>query len=143
MRRLSEAEFADHFWERINKDGPTQPHMTTPCWVWTGCVNTGGYGSLFWRKRPLTAHRVAWELQHGTIPDGMCVLHECDYRPCVRHTYIGTKKNNSTLTTGQVVELRARYAAGGVTMQALAHEYGVWKGSISRIVCRHTWGDVP
>lgn len=177
MRRLSDSEFVAHFWERVDRNGPTQPHMDSPCWVWTGCINTGGYGSLYWRKRPLTAHRVAWELQNGPIPEGLCVLHHCDHRACVRHTYVGTKKANSddmyrrgrgnkargdrngsraqidkrprgeahgltTLTSAQVREMRERYAAGGVRMRDLAADYGIWSGSVSRIIRRETWGHV-
>jgi len=41
-----------------------------------------------------SAHRVAWELEHGPIPEGMCVLHQCDTPRCVRHLFLGTKLQN-------------------------------------------------
>jgi len=47
------------------------------------------------------AHRVAWVLVHGPIPDGLDVLHRCDNRRCV-HTepngdgclFLGTHQDN-------------------------------------------------
>jgi hypothetical protein len=59
------------FWAKVAKgDG---------CWLWTGALAVGGYGrfSLSGDCRVL-AHRMAWELTHGPIPDGLDVLHSCD-----------------------------------------------------------------
>ena len=48
------------------------------------------------RGEDLTAHRVAWQLAHGPIPEGMCVLHVCDNPPCTRisHLFLGTHEDN-------------------------------------------------
>ena len=27
---------ATEFWALVDKEGPTQPHMETPCWEWVG-----------------------------------------------------------------------------------------------------------
>jgi predicted transcriptional regulator len=43
------------------------------------------------------------------------------------------------LTVVQVQEIRDRYAAGGISQQALADEYGVRQNTISRIVLRKVW----
>ena len=42
------------------------------------------------------AHREAWELLCGPIPDGLCVLHSCDNPACVRidHLFLGTGNDN-------------------------------------------------
>ena len=44
-----------------------------------------------------TAHRVAWRLFCGPIPDGLWVLHRCDVRLCANpsHLYLGTVKENA------------------------------------------------
>jgi hypothetical protein len=40
------------------------------------------------------------------------------------------------LTDQQTEQIRARFAAGAITQQALADEYGVWQTTISYIVRR-------
>ena len=63
------------------------------CHVWRGKTNGFGYGMM----RGLRAHRVAWELAHGGIPDGLVVRHlVCDNPPCVNvdHLALGTQTDN-------------------------------------------------
>jgi hypothetical protein len=45
----------------------------------------------------MSAHRFAWLIQHGPIPDGLMVLHHCDTPLCIRgsHLFLGTAKDNS------------------------------------------------
>jgi uncharacterized protein (DUF433 family) len=47
------------------------------------------------------------------------------------------------LTLAQVVEIRARWAAGGETQVAIAADYPVDHTQVSRIVKRETWRSVP
>jgi hypothetical protein len=73
------------FWTRIRKsDG---------CWEWQGCKSTAGYGKA---GRDRLAHRVAWELTNGPIPEGLCVCHTCDNPPCCNpdHLFLGTHADN-------------------------------------------------
>ena len=83
---------ADRYWAKVDKTGS--------CWLWTGSLNSSGYG-LFGAKatRPVKlalAHRYGWELCRGPIPDGMLVLHSCDTPACVRpdHLSLGTNRDN-------------------------------------------------
>jgi len=66
------------------------------CWEWEASKNKGGYGQFAVNKKPKLAHRVAWELKHGSIPNGLCVLHKCDNPPCVNvnHLFLGTRQDN-------------------------------------------------
>ena len=122
----------------------------TRCWEWQGS-RVWGYGQLstVGGGSPLKASRVAWELEHGPIPDGLLVCHRCDNPPCVNpsHLFLGTDADNMrdmitkgrahhpyTISHDQLVEIRARYLAGGVSQQELAAEYGVQHQQISRIV---------
>lgn len=159
-------DMEDRFWAKVNKDGPTPTHVDYlgPCWVWTAATNRGGYG-VFGIIRTVNnlAHRVAWQLEHGGIPEGMCVCHHCDNPPCVRpdHMYLGTLIENNEdmarkgrqklppalrgnqistckLTPNDVMKIRADHAAG-VGQGALATEMGVTQANISQIVRCKTW----
>jgi HNH endonuclease len=76
---------ADQFWLHVRK--------TEGCWLWTGPTN-GRYGRV---GRRTYAHRVSYELEHGPIPDGLFVMHNCDTPLCVRpdHLRVGTAKENT------------------------------------------------
>lgn len=135
------------------------------CLLWEGNTNRGGYGIISSGTssgRLLLAHRVAWELTRGTIPAGLCVLHDCDNRRCVNvaHLFLGTIADNnadkmskgrqsrgegvpwSVLSADAVRLVRARYAAGDVTQKQLAEEFGITQTNVSLIIARKTWKHV-
>lgn len=75
--------------------------MENGCIEWVGSVDSEGYGKLKrYRSGPgssTRAHRVAYEIKNGPIPDGMCVLHICDNKRCCNadHLYLGTRLENN------------------------------------------------
>lgn len=68
------------------------------CLVFDGSRSEHGYGRLSVRGRQMKAHRLAWIIQNGPIPDGLHVLHTCDNPPCCNpeHLFLGTHQDNMT-----------------------------------------------
>jgi len=133
------------------------------CHLWTAARSASGYGAIWSNGKGRAAHRVAWELKNGPVPDGLFVLHRCDVRECVNtdHLYIGTARENiadmdrrgrrvtprgselphAKLTEGAIRSIRKRLAAGEV-QTAIAADYGVRDSAISRINTRKHWEHV-
>lgn len=66
------------------------------CILWPKGVTSAGYGSHWHEGKRKQAHRVAWEQEHGPIPEGLHVLHKCDVKRCVNveHLFLGTHVDN-------------------------------------------------
>lgn len=67
-------------------------------WMWMGVVQKRGpYGYLKLKGKVLLAHRVGWELYHGSIPDGLTIDHLCLVTKCVNpdHMELVTRSENS------------------------------------------------
>ncbi len=161
-RRLrDDRPLAERFWDYVDKG-----EGADACWEWAKAIMRTGYGCVRSKNVTLACHRVAWELTNGVITDpDVCVLHRCDNRKCVRpdHLFIGTRADNvrdmhekgrgagqfargdahprSKVTTGQVLQIRARREAGE-TMPAIAKDYGISPENVSGITNGHHWTHV-
>lgn len=132
------------------------------CWVWNSTKTRNGYGKFRFGAKKMLAHRMAYEMFVGPIPDGMQVCHRCDNPACVNpeHLFLGTMEDNFQdiivkqrrvgewngnvrLTEDLVRTIRDAYAKGGVTTYELADQYGVTRPNIGYIVNRKTWRHVP
>ena len=69
------------FWARVDKSGD--------CWLWTG-PQSNGYGCGRFPGSPQNqwAHRIAYELERGPIPDGMELDHLCRNRLCCNPAHL-------------------------------------------------------
>lgn len=144
---------ADRLWEKVDK------HPGDGCWVFTGAKNADGYGVIWVAGRTVLAHRLAWELAYGPIPDGMDALHSCDNPPCARldHLHLGTQQINveemvargrhrggrgeqhgmAKLTEAQVQAIRLN--EGGLSQRALARRFGVGRPTVCHILAARSW----
>lgn len=66
------------------------------CWLWTRHRLPAGYGLVRRGGVRMYAHRVAWSIVNGPIPDGMLVCHRCDNPPCCNpdHLFLGSHLAN-------------------------------------------------
>lgn len=120
------------------------------------------YGAIWDGRRTQYAHRLAYEITHGAIPKGLCVLHRCDNPPCFRpsHLFLGTDGDNvrdciakgrmrrcpalgerasgAKMTEAKVIEIR-KLAADGIRQVALAKQFGIRQCTISQIIRRDSW----
>jgi HNH endonuclease len=153
----------ERFWPKVDKSGGSDA-----CWPWIAYRNPkSGYGQMTnGRGVLLLAHRVAWELTNGEIPDGKFVCHSCDNRPCCNpsHLWIGTNRDNildaikkgrtikppvhygvdhplTTITNYDVICIRAA-CEQGVSNRIIAIRYGISEKTVINIKKRRTWGHI-
>lgn len=160
-REAADSMLADRFYSYVEK--------TDGCWIWRGPTSPDGYGVLTYHNRATRAHRLAYIIAHGAIPDGTIICHTCDNPRCVRpdHLYAGSFSDNrrdaqernrwarknienvprgernskARLTEDDVRDIRTSLARGE-TQAAIAKRYGVKQVTISNIKLGVTWKHV-
>lgn len=139
-------------------DERTMPVPFCGCLIWLGGTTVFGYGKMTFMYKTLSAHRVAWEMQHGEIPDGMFVCHKCDVPSCVNtdHLFLGTPQENST---DMVAKGRCRLGSAVKQSKLTVHDvrhirrtdirtkrlsdiYGVSKTTIKKVKSGKGWKHV-
>lgn len=81
---------ADKLWEKVAIKTPAE------CWEFTGSKNEHGYGSVWHEGKHIKAHRAAWLVSKGEIPE-YAIRHKCDNPSCCNPNHLepGTLKQNS------------------------------------------------
>jgi hypothetical protein len=151
----------EEFWASLDRSGE--------CWTWTrGNNGRNGHGKVYlrWdasRQRSIYvyAHRLAYTLANGPIPDGLVVCHACDNPPYCNpaHLFLGSVADNNKdagekglmsrdtrgdrnpahkLTRADIQPVLALHASG-LSMTAIARRYGVSRHAISLAVRGRTW----
>ena len=94
------------------------------CWPYIKLRNKDGYGKFTYQCKEIKAHRFAWALIHGEIPEGMKILHKCDNPPCCNpnHLFMGTTLDN---TRDMISKGRRKTEIGSANNQARLNESSV------------------
>jgi len=146
------------FWSRVKK--------SNGCWMWKSPGKR--YGTFMFGGKSYRAHRVAYRIAKGRIPDGLLVCHTCDTPKCCRprHLFAGTQSENindmydkgrdaarshqekyphgedkpsAKLTEEAAKEIRE----SGLSHRKLGRLYGVSHTTIGTIKRRTKWKHVP
>lgn len=141
----------ERFLAKVERRGPDE------CWPWLAAKSPTGYGVFGWDER--AAHRAAYRLLVGPIPDGLIIRHTCDNPSCVNpaHLLTGTTADNARdamerhrnirgdthpnrkLSEAKVAEILKSDEPSAV----LAARYGVSETVIQLVRRGRTWADVP
>lgn len=101
---------AERFWDNVDFHD-----LPGSCWGWTGTVTNGGYGTIWWNGSSTTAHRVAYEIVIGAIPEGKQLDHlchtldfscnkgkDCHHRRCVNPNHLEPVTHSENNARGHV-----------------------------------------
>ena len=70
------------------------------CWLWTASLTTRGYGKVRVNGRYCTAHRVAYELLLGPVPEGLELDHLCRVRRCINPAHLEAVTHQENVLRG-------------------------------------------
>lgn len=71
------------------------------CWEWTGGRDGAGYGRLRIGKEFYGAHRAAYEMIRGPIPDGLSLDHLCRNPLCVNPAHLEPVTHQENVKRGK------------------------------------------
>ena len=84
VARVQDKTPAERFWPHVEK--------TETCWLWTGYIKPNGYASFYpgggRHVYKVYAHRFAYEMLAGPIPEGLEIDHLCNVRHCVNPDHL-------------------------------------------------------
>ena len=134
----------------------------TGCHEWVDGRSPTGNGKFKHKGKHLRAHRVAYEMHKGPIPEGMFICHRCDNPSCVNidHLFLGTPQDNlddcvrkgrlkprkgeahphAILTEDDVRAIRD--LRGTMLQREIAQKFGVHRVTVIDILVGRSWKHV-
>ena len=164
--RLRSFVLEERIWELCDQSGGPNA-----CWPWKLRRSArSGYGCFFVKgKGKQVAHRWAWQVTNGPIPDGMFVCHHCDNPTCInpKHLFLGTPMENvhdmirkgrqscgpvhsakmrgarKSVLTPEVVAAIIEKRRRGYTQRSIAEALGIAPTSVHNALARYGATDSP
>jgi hypothetical protein len=153
-------KLVSRFWAKVDVS-----RGTDECWVWTAAITRAGYGITSTRLigGERLAHRIAYFLVRGAIPEGLCICHQCDNPPCCNpnHLFVGTRAENrldcvhkgrhiygsahyfTHLTDADVIEMRRLKFEDGLTANEIGKLYNLTEDGAWWIIVGKSWKHIP
>jgi hypothetical protein len=82
------------FWSKVAVSYPND------CWEWLGGRFETGYGQFNAGGKALRAHRVAYEIVHGPVPEGLVLDHLCRNPLCCNPAHLEAVTNRENTLRG-------------------------------------------
>lgn len=156
MTLSKRAPVADRLAARSRRDGECLLYVE-------GQANKRGHVRIGYQGRDQYVHRVAYQLAHGPVPDGLHVLHSCDVPRCIEpahlragtnaqniddkvsrgraHRLVGSRNPAARLTEAKVEQILLGLAQGR-TLADLGQRFGVSLQTVSNIKRGRSWTQV-
>lgn len=116
-------ENIEDFWSKVSK--------SKGCWTWTDRLTEKGYGlaryTIDGKRHGIRAHRLAYSLTVGPIPDGMEIDHQCHSRACVNPAHLRTTTHKQNAENLSGAQARNQSGVRGVSWYARKQ---LWMGSV-------------
>lgn len=140
--------FFYNFWIKVDiKDN------VKDCWNWKCCLTNDNYGLFRHKGKIHRAHRIAYELSKGKIPENKIMMHMCNNPMCCNplHLKPGTFHENSeyylrcgrtsqtTLCENDVRNIHELYYKKNKKQCEIAELYKINQGNLSRILNGKRW----
>lgn len=83
------------------------PEPNTGCWLWLDSTGNGGYGVMSFKRHDGKwcwegAHRVAYMLFKGPIPEGLHLDHKCRVRECCNPDHLEAVTRRENMRRGEL-----------------------------------------
>lgn len=138
-------------------------HDGDECLIWPFSKHDGGYGLVRVGDKRALAHREMCRRAHGEPPSPRHeAAHSCGngHLACVNPNHLrwdthqgnmadtlehgthtrGERQSTHKLTETEVRSIRAIYASGVASQDALARKFGIGQAQVGRIIRRERWG---
>lgn len=86
------------FWGKVHRRAADE------CWPWLASLDHSGYGRFWNGERQIMAHRVAYQLLVGPIPDGLVIDHLCKVRHCMNPAHLEPVTQGENIRRGRTRE---------------------------------------
>lgn len=127
----------ERFWEKVDRGRPDA------CWPWLASFTIHGYGQFRIggrETRPEGAHRVAYVLTVGPIPDGLVIDHLCRNRACCNPTHLEAVTPSENTLRGDsppAINARKRHCPQGHALEGA----NLVQSKLPRRLCRRCHND--
>ena len=131
VKLVSMTSVEDRFWSKVDQ--------SNECWLWTAYVDKKGYGRFKVNSRMVFAHRVAYELLVGSIPEGL----ELDHRytcpkNCVNPAHLQIVTHRENMLLGNTIAARNASRTHCIRGHEYTPENICYKKNGDRL-CRKCW----